>query len=78
MMNGMMNGASMMGMCMMMFLSFLLLILITAVAVYVVVRFLMRNSRVTDRPLMLLKESYAKGEISEGQYEQRRKVLTKK
>ncbi|MEK4012752.1 SHOCT domain-containing protein [Peribacillus frigoritolerans] len=78
MMDGMMGGTSMMGMCMMMFVGFLLLILINAVIVYLVVRSLMRNSKVTDHPLKLLKERYAKGEINEEEYEQRRKVLNKK
>ncbi|KKB73090.1 hypothetical protein TH62_14610 [Bacillus sp. TH008] len=75
MMNGMINSTSMTGMCIMLFFGFLFLILLTAVAVYVVGRSFKCGVRGTDRPLMLLKESYAKGEISEEEYERKRKVL---
>lgn len=36
------------------------------------------KSSVTDRPLLLLKERYVKGEINEEEYQLKRKVLNEK
>lgn len=40
-----------------------------------VTRQLMRKSKTFDRPLMILKERYVKGEINDEEYKQRRKVI---
>lgn len=53
----MMDGSMMGMMCMMMVLGLLLLILAVGVSVYVVVRLLMRKSKVEDYPLMILKRT---------------------
>lgn len=74
-MNGMMSDTSMMGMCIVMILLFTLFI---GLIIYLVVHFLMKNSRVLDHPLFLLKERYIKGEITEEEYEHIRKVINKK
>jgi putative membrane protein len=76
MMGGMMSGTSMMwGMCMMMGIGLLLFVAIVGLTVYVVVRLLMKKIRLEDRPLMILRERYAKGEIEEEEYNQRRNKL---
>ncbi|WP_050183916.1 SHOCT domain-containing protein [Domibacillus robiginosus] len=79
--NGMMGGmmdSSMMWMCILMLVGLLLLAAIIGTIIYTIARRLMSKSSVTDRPLMLLKERFVKGEISEEEYTQKRKVLTNK
>jgi len=61
----MMDGSMMFMMCVMMGIGFLLLI----VVIYVVIRSLLRKSRVEDRPLMILKERYVNGEINDEVFE---------
>ncbi|MEK4671237.1 MULTISPECIES: SHOCT domain-containing protein [Bacillati] len=78
MMGGIMSGNSMMGMCLMMGIGLFLLIILIGVTIYMVVRQLMKKSSVTDRPLLLLKERYVKGEINEEEYQLKRKVLNEK
>lgn len=73
-----MSGNSMMGMCLMMGIGLFLLIILIGVTIYMVVRQLMKKSSVTDRPLLLLKERYVKGEINEEEYQLKRKVLNEK
>ncbi|WCK52978.1 SHOCT domain-containing protein [Aneurinibacillus sp. Ricciae_BoGa-3] len=81
--NGMMNGSSMMGgsmmigMGLMMLLGILLLIIVVGLTIYFVVRFLIRKNKVEDHPLMILNERYVKGEISEEEYKEKRKLLKK-
>lgn len=74
----MMGDSSMMAMCLMMFIGLIFLIVLIGVTTYFVIRFLMKNSKVMDNPLMLLKERFVKGEISEEEYEQKKKILTKR
>jgi putative membrane protein len=74
MMNGMMYGMSMMGMWMMMVFGFLLWAIIIGVVVYLAV-LLIKSIKGKDKSLMLLKERFAKGEISEEEYRQKRKIL---
>ncbi|MFT8321139.1 MAG: SHOCT domain-containing protein [Bacillus sp. (in: firmicutes)] len=79
MMNDMMmmnNNSMMIGMCIMMIIGIFLLIVLIGAVVYIVARLLMKNSRIYDRPLMILKERFAKGEINEEEYKQRKKFLT--
>ncbi|MFD1957552.1 SHOCT domain-containing protein [Paenibacillus thailandensis] len=76
MMDGMMMDRSMMFMmCIMMFIGTIVVILILGTTVYVVVRLLMMKSRVVDRPLMILKERYVKGEMNDDEYLRMRKVI---
>ncbi|WP_080837473.1 SHOCT domain-containing protein [Cohnella massiliensis] len=79
MMNGsmMMDNSMMIMMCIVMLVGLLLLIIAIGVTVYIVVRKLMRNGNIEDRPLMVLKERYAKGEISDEEYEHRRNNLSR-
>lgn len=75
-MDGMMMDRSMMFMmCIMMFIGTIVVILILGTTVYVVVRLLMMKSRVVDRPLMILKERYVKGEMNDDEYLRMRKVI---
>jgi putative membrane protein len=78
MMNGMMGGTSMMGMGLMMMIGLFFLVIIIGVAIYIFIRIFMGNSQLADHPLMILKERYVKGEISEEEYEEKRKVLNRK
>lgn len=76
MMDGMMMDSSMMFMmCMMMGIGALIFIVILGATVYVVIRSLMMKSRVVDRPLMILKERYVKGELSDEEYSRMRKTI---
>ncbi|WP_040980525.1 MULTISPECIES: SHOCT domain-containing protein [Oceanobacillus] len=76
MMDRMMYDTSMMwAMCIVMVVGLLILVLIIGTTVYVVARLLMKKSRVEDRPLMILKERYAKSEISDDEYRQKRKLI---
>ncbi|MCM3597950.1 SHOCT domain-containing protein [Metabacillus idriensis] len=74
----MMGNSSMMGMCLLMFIGFIFIIGLIGVTTFLVIRLLMRNNKVMDNPLMLLKERFVKGEISEEEYEQKKKTLNKK
>ncbi|WP_234993119.1 MULTISPECIES: SHOCT domain-containing protein [unclassified Paenibacillus] len=75
MMDGMMMDPSMMVMmCIMMYIGAIIFILIVGATVYVVARLLMMKSRVVDRPLMMLKERYVRGEINDDEYLRMRKV----
>ncbi|MBK1678650.1 hypothetical protein CKO38_18795 [Rhodospirillum rubrum] len=53
----------------------LIFILIIGATVYGVARILMMKSRVVDRPLMMLKERYVRGEINEEEYLRMRRVI---
>ncbi len=76
MMNGtMMDGSMMAMMCIMMGIGLLILVIVTGVTVYVVARLLIRKSRVEDRPLMILKERFVRGEINDEEYKTKRKLL---
>ncbi|MDQ8733960.1 SHOCT domain-containing protein [Paenibacillus sp. LHD-38] len=75
MMGGMMSYSSMMWMCVMMIFAALAFVVVLGITVYLVIRLLMRNSRVTDRPLMILKERYARGEINVDEYKEMRMAL---
>ncbi|MCY9659491.1 SHOCT domain-containing protein [Paenibacillus chondroitinus] len=76
MMNGsMMDGSMMAMMCIMMGLGLLIFVIVVGIVVYVVTRLLMKKSRVEDRPLMILKERYVKGEINDEEYKQKCKLL---
>ncbi|HEY0828283.1 MAG TPA: SHOCT domain-containing protein [Bacilli bacterium] len=76
MMNGtMMDGSMMAMMCILMGIGLLILVIVTGVTVYFVARLLIRKSRVEDRPLMLLKERYVNGEISDEEYKTKRRLL---
>lgn len=44
---------------------------IFGLTVYLVLRFLMKKVRIEDRPLMILKERYVKGEISEDEFKEK-------
>ncbi|WP_245605568.1 SHOCT domain-containing protein [Thermicanus aegyptius] len=75
-MDGMIIDNSMMFMmCMMMWIGGLMFIIIIGATVYVVARWLMMKSRVVDRPLMMLKLRYVKGEISDEDYARIRKTI---
>lgn len=79
MMNGstMMDGSMMAMMCLIMWIGILLLIIAIGVTVYLVVRKLMRNHNVEDRPMMVLKERYARGELSDEEFENKRNKLSR-
>jgi putative membrane protein len=75
-MNGMMNDPSTLwAMCIMMGIGLLLFIILLGATIYFVVRLLMFKSRVEDRPLQLLKERFVRGEITEEEFIQKRKVI---
>lgn len=76
MMDSMMLDRSMMVlMCIMMYIGVIIFILIVGATVYVVARLLLMKSRVVDRPLILLKERYVRGEINDDEYLRIRKVI---
>lgn len=76
MMDGMMMDRSMMVMmCIMMYIGAIIFILIVGATVYVVTRLLMMKSRVVDRPFIMLKERYVRGEINDDEYLRMRKVI---
>lgn len=76
MIDGMMMDRSMIVMmCVMMWVGALIFILIIGATVYGVARILMMKSRVVDRPLMMLKERYVRGEINEEEYLRMRRVI---
>ncbi|ETT40452.1 MULTISPECIES: SHOCT domain-containing protein [Paenibacillus] len=71
----MIDRSMMILMCAMMCIGALIFILIVGATVYVVARLLMMKSRVVDRPLMMLKERYVRGEINDDEYLRMRKVI---
>lgn len=75
MMGGMMDYSSMMWMCVMMIFASLAFVIVLGITVYLVVRLLMRKSRVEDRPLMILKERFVKGEITEDEFKEKIRLL---
>lgn len=76
MMDGIMMDRSMMVMmCIMMYIGAIIFILTVGATVYVVARLLMMKSRVVDRPLILLKERYVRGEIDDDEYLRMRKAM---
>lgn len=77
MMTGMMGGMGTMGMMGMMMLGPILLAALIGVVVYLVVRTLMKKNKIDDHPLMILKERFAKGEITEAEFNEKRNVLNK-
>ncbi len=77
MMNGSMMEGSMMAMCIMMGIGLLIFVIVVGITVYLVARLLMKKSRLEDRPLMILKERFVKGEITEEEYKQKRNLLFK-
>ncbi|BCG60435.1 SHOCT domain-containing protein [Paenibacillus sp. URB8-2] len=74
----MMYGSKMTMMCFIMVIGLLLLIIAIGITIYVVIRLLMRKYRVDDGPLMILKERYANGELSDEEFNHRRKLLDNK
>lgn len=66
---------SMIIMCILMGIGLIIFVVILGLTVYLVVRFLMKKIRIEDRPLMILKESYVKGEISEDEFKRKRKFI---
>lgn len=75
MMDNMMNSSMMVMMCILMAIGLIIFLMIFGATVYVVVRLLMKKSRTEDRPLMILKELYVKGEISDEEYMKKRKLI---
>ncbi|OIA99324.1 hypothetical protein AK95_19340 [Paenibacillus sp. LC231] len=76
MMDHMMMDSSVMAMmCFMMGIGALIVIIVIGITIYMVTRLLMKKSRLEDRPLMLLKERYVKGEISDDEYTRMKKVI---
>lgn len=73
--NMMMDSSMMVMMCIMMWIGFLIFVIIVGATIYVVTRLLMKKSRLEDRPLILLKERYVKGEISDEEYIRIRKTI---
>ncbi|WP_134700596.1 SHOCT domain-containing protein [Ammoniphilus sp. YIM 78166] len=75
MMCEMMGGMGTMGMMGMMMLGPILLAAL--IAVYFVVRTLGKKNTNVDIPMMILKERFAKGEITEADFNEKRNVLNK-
>lgn len=71
----MLDRSMMVIMCIMLYIGAIIFILIVGTTVYVVVRLLMMKCRVVDRPLMMLKERYVRGEINDDEYLRIRKVI---
>ncbi|OME78718.1 hypothetical protein BK120_23590 [Paenibacillus sp. FSL A5-0031] len=72
-----MDDSMMVLMCIIMFSCALILIITVGAVVYMVVRTLMKRSKVEDRPLMILKERYAMGEINDEEFEHKQIFLRK-
>jgi putative membrane protein len=72
-----MSNESMMSMCMMMGVGMILFIIVLGITFYIVARLLMKKIRTDDRPLMILKERFARGEVNESEYSEIMKVLRK-
>lgn len=66
---------SMIIMCILMGIGLIIFVVILGLTVYLIVRVLMKKIRLEDRPLMILKESYVKGEISEDEFKRKRKFI---
>ncbi|MFS0752803.1 SHOCT domain-containing protein [Oceanobacillus sp. 1P07AA] len=66
---------SMIIICILMGIGLIIFVVILGLTVYLVVRLLMKKIRIEDRPLMILKESYVKGEISEDEFKRKRKFI---
>lgn len=66
---------SMIIICILMGIGLIIFVVIFGLTVYLVVRLLMKKIRIEDRPLMILKESYVKGEISEDEFKRKRKFI---
>lgn len=62
-------------MCILMGIGMIVFVAIFGLTVYLVLRFLMKKVRIEDRPLMILKERYVKGEISEDEFKEKRKFI---
>ena len=62
-------------MCILMGIGMIVFVAIFGLTVYLVLRFLMKKIRIEDRPLMILKERYVKGEISEDEFKEKRKFI---
>jgi len=75
MMIGTIGSSSMWGMCVMMGVFGLFFIVVAGLTVYWVTRSSIRGCKVEDRSLMILKERYARGEIEEEEYNEKRKRL---
>ncbi|CAM3962644.1 MULTISPECIES: SHOCT domain-containing protein [Paenibacillus] len=70
-----MNNSFMMMCMLLMFLGVLILIVAVGVAVYWVVASLTRKNRTKNYPVMILAERYAKGEITEEEFKQRKTII---
>ncbi len=70
-----MNNSFMMMCMLLMFLGVLILIVAVCVAVYWVVASLTRKNRTKNYPIMILAERYAKGEITEEEFKQRKTII---
>ncbi|WP_083397704.1 SHOCT domain-containing protein [Paenibacillus sp. LC231] len=70
-----MNNSFMMMCMLLMFLGVLILIVAVGVAVYWVVASLTRKNRTKNYPIMILAERYAKGEITEEEFKQRKTII---
>lgn len=70
-----MNNSFMMMCMLLMFLGVLILIVAVGVSVYWVVASLTRNNRTKNYPIMILAERYAKGEITEEEFKQRKTII---
>ncbi|AWP25142.1 MULTISPECIES: SHOCT domain-containing protein [Paenibacillus] len=70
-----MNNSFMMMCMLLMFLGVLILIVAVGVAVYWVVASLTRKNRTKNYPIMILAERYAKGEITEEEFKQRKMII---
>ena len=53
-------------------------VLLIGIVVYLVLSLFFKNDNQRDAPLNLLKERYARGEISSQEYEERKQVIDKK
>lgn len=62
-------------MCTLMFIGLFLLVIFVGATAYIIARLLMKKSRIEDRPLMILRERYVKGEIIEEEFREKRKFL---
>jgi putative membrane protein len=75
-----MSNDSMMSMpmmCMMMGIGIIIFIIVLGIIFYIVARLLMKKGRTEDRPLMILRERLAMGEINEEEYLKIRNSLRK-
>ncbi|MCT1403060.1 SHOCT domain-containing protein [Paenibacillus sp. p3-SID867] len=70
-----MNNSFMMMCMLLMFLGVLILIVAVGVSVYWVVASLTRKNRTKNYPIMILAERYAKGEITEEEFKQRKTII---